>query len=115
MGRKKTPASGLKPFRDGDDLAHRLARTKNHLLMPLGDGPEVIDRCERQRLELQAADLADPYRYSQKIASASAIDSMAKSRWRSSDAPRSPLVYQPQCFPESRAVFRVSPCSRSAR
>src|SRR5258708_5013207 len=40
---------------------------------------------------------------------------MAKSRWRSSDAPGSPFVYQPKCFRNSRAVFRVSPCSRSAR
>ncbi len=45
----------LEPFGDGDDLAGRLARTKNHLLMPLGDGPEVIDRRERQLLELHAA------------------------------------------------------------
>jgi hypothetical protein len=30
--------------------------------MPLREGPEVIDRRERQGLELQAADLADPYR-----------------------------------------------------
>ncbi len=60
--REKTAARSFKPFRDRYHLADRLARTKNHLLMPLGDGPEVIDRCERQRLELQAADLADPYR-----------------------------------------------------
>ena len=55
--------AGLEPFRDGHDLADRLAGTKNHLLMPLGDGPEVIDRCERQPLEVHAAmSSADPAR-----------------------------------------------------
>ncbi len=56
------PASGFQPLGDRDNLADGLARTKDHLLVPLGDGPEVIDRRERQPLELQAADLADPYR-----------------------------------------------------
>ena len=60
--REKAAAGGLEPFRDRHDLADGLARTKNHLLMPLRDGPEVIDRREGQGLELQAADLADPYR-----------------------------------------------------
>src|SRR6267154_1889791 len=40
---------------------------------------------------------------------------MAKRRCRSSEAPGRPFVYQPKCFRNSRAVFRVSACSRSAR
>src|SRR3989442_3898302 len=109
------PGPALEPFRDRHALADGFARTENHLLMPLGEGPEVIDRRERQALDVHAAtDLADPYRYSLKMTSASSIDWMAKRRWRSSDAPGNPFVYQPRFLRNSMAVVRESPWNRSA-
>src|SRR2546422_915452 len=78
--RQKAPAGRFESFRYRQHLADGLARTEDHLLMPLGDRPEVIDRRERQPFEVHAADRTDPNRYSLKISSASAIDSMAKRR-----------------------------------
>src|SRR2546421_595069 len=44
------------PLGDGNDLRRRLPLTQDHLLMPLGDGPEVIDGSEGEALD-EAAEI----------------------------------------------------------
>src|SRR3954467_15798371 len=56
-GGEKAAARRFETFRDRHHLAGGLAQTKDHLLMPLGNGPEVIDRREAELLEVHAADL----------------------------------------------------------
>src|SRR6266571_451525 len=53
--RQKTAARHLQPLGDGHHLPRRLPLTKDHLLMALCDGPEVIDRREGELLEVHAA------------------------------------------------------------
>ena len=120
----------------------RLALAEDHLGLALAERAVVVDAGEVEIFERQVAqplergagrqttgrDLGEQglelrgfhatwatgSRYSRKIDSASATDSIWKSRWRSSLAPCSPFVYQPRCLRNSITVLRVSPWSRSA-
>src|SRR5256886_16295185 len=49
--RQEAARSGDEPLRDRDDLLGRLSLAQNHLLVPLGEGSEVIDAGERQALD----------------------------------------------------------------
>ena len=139
---RKPPLIGGEPLADRDDLLGRLAFAEDHFRVPLAQGAVVVDAGEgevfegqmtqpvQRRVGSQAsggdfgeegaellgvhATWATGSRYSRKIASASATDSIWKSRWRRSLAPCSPLVYQPRCLRNSITVLRVSPWSRSA-
>ena len=72
------------PLGDGGHLPRRLPGAKNHLLMPLGVGPEVIDGSERQPLDQPRELIRDhaatatscASRNRAKIAAASSIDSI---------------------------------------
>src|SRR5216110_3162210 len=121
--RQEAARRGDEPLRDRHDLLGRFLLAQDHLLVPLGEGSEVIDGGERQALdetgqivELHAAcSTALPARWAAKIVSASRIDSIWNSRSRRPPAPGTPFVYQPKCLRNSSAVLRVSPWSASAR
>ena len=50
-GGEKAPARDLQPLRDLHHLLRRLPLAKDHFLMPLREGPEVIDGGEREALD----------------------------------------------------------------
>src|SRR5207249_3193807 len=58
-GREEAAARRREPLGDPDDLLRRLSLTQDHFLMALREGPEVVDRCEREALEqaLQVVEL----------------------------------------------------------
>ena len=98
--------------REGEIFERKMAQPLERRVRSQASGRDLGE----QGLELLGshATWATGSRYSRKIASASAIDSIWKSRWRRSLAPCSPLVYQPRCLRNSITVLRVSPWSRSA-
>src|SRR5439155_13611593 len=56
---EEAAARRREPLGDPDDLLRRLSLTQDHLLVPLREGSEVIDRREREALEqaLQVVEL----------------------------------------------------------
>src|SRR3989449_2291017 len=50
-GGEEAAARRREPLGDPDHLLRRLSLTQNHLLVPLREGPEVIDRGEGEALE----------------------------------------------------------------